>query len=149
MHACVCDLVILKFFCKVLSVRANMKGNLFWRETSGTQAIRGLGANYKNYLRKPATQHLETLIHMERLSWEKKKITSTGKKNSGAAPPTGRQEDIGWFPRKIERTPQIIFYFVHYNKVCHQRASKKLPSFFFTLLSLVLVMDLLYSSFDS
>ena len=40
---CVCDLVNLKFFCKVLSVRANMKGNLFRRETSGTQAIRGLG----------------------------------------------------------------------------------------------------------
>ena len=70
----VCDLVIVKFFCKVLSVRANMKGNLFRRETSGTQAIRGLGANYKNYLRKPATQYLETLIHMERLSWEKKKL---------------------------------------------------------------------------
>lgn len=26
---CVCDLVILKFFCKVLSVRANMRGEPF------------------------------------------------------------------------------------------------------------------------
>ena len=59
----------------------------------------------------------------------KKKITSTGKMSSGAAPPTGRQEDIGWFPRKIERTPQIIFDFVHYNKVRRNKPKRNKPNY--------------------
>lgn len=95
----------------------------------------GLGANYKTYLWKPATQYLETLIHMERFSW-KKKITSTLASCVRCSPShwkTGGPGPMGWFPRKIERTPQIIFCLILFITTKHAIRDHQRNCLFFPL----------------
>lgn len=107
-----------------------MKENLFRREIHGTQAIRGLAANYKNYLRKPATQYLETLIHTERLNWGKKKLLALASRVQVQLLPLEDRRILTGSLEKLREHLKLFFILFIITKYAIREHQKKLPSFF-------------------